>query len=1097
MKLRDFVASSLPRVRGRKKKGQPAVSSAAASITAAVAAVATDTSTPQKQQQQQKGEVTSIPTSPPRAVPRQDGNGNWFQFGSESRFAFFEKLVGKESPVKRLFETKTDTRRRQTSPAVPASSREEKKRGKQAVSADGRPCAGSVSGSPTPYGSVDVASPSVLVEKPVFYSHHASPVYGCYRDPVYSERDSCLYHAGYPESVTSYDSTPGSQRGLRSRSRIRTNPWLPSPRPSPYSVRSFSSPYASSRSPSPCSSPAPPSSSDSTSPLTSFSSDVSGTRESQLHRHHRRHRRHHSEIKASELTRQVAADAPLTDTEQYYSTLDSGIGETATSPEEKDKLNITTPKKQRYSSSKRRSSERDAQTLRNISNFVSSSPKSRVKLRPRTRASNSSSKRLVANRDSKFWDSDSSRSPPRSSRSVDSRPLKQSSKDSETGLLGSQRGAPLCASRREDDPDAGASRFITDPLTADFGSDSEEDDSSLLSPCEDICVITSNIEQLAQNISSEYEDSIDVNLDTAHSTSSKPADRCLSLKALYNIDADDGLVLPQKPTSHLRLDLDYATFAEPLRCGQFMDSEQDSFHEVPLNRTLTDSHNSNTEDSLSMVDAAVQTDFVDLDEDEEISGCNSIVHTEGRSDWLGGGSGDWLAGKGSGSATDEEGEEEEDEEERGETEGEEEETSCCEEGGKFWIIPDIMQNSTDTGYSSLSRDGRIVADSDNNNYNNGHAGDTNNGGSASDACTNASNSVELTDTANTAHQNRTGAVSVKGWSNNSSSELEKSDVRPTETTPKSSPSQQENSTRDLPVDDTFEEPREPCVSSTFESKQVHAQKTTHFESKTVLEPFTFKTNGSEYCSCTGEDVSNRTGTREEVGLFDRLRRDADYDTFVPYPYDVTRFDDVMLSRQSNVSPRCDDSFSSRSDSMLSLELRERNARPTFRSSTPWHTSSDSFHSEAFCSCFGTSMTSEKIDVTPNDASFSSFSHERRIVTRQHPRDSPLPSLEDPHRSSATTTSPTGRSLREVRASLEDKVQLLKQGKRVVGRKIREAREEEMMRQQQKLRFQRLLDIHRKRVLLQTLQDLRKRLESQSARLQDSYSAVLDLQKRYV
>ncbi|PVD32004.1 hypothetical protein C0Q70_07430 [Pomacea canaliculata] len=89
---------------------------------------------------------------------------------------------------------------------------------------------------------------------------------------------------------------------------------------------------------------------------------------------------------------------------------------------------------------------------------------------------------------------------------------------------------------------------------------------------------------------------------------------------------------------------------------------------------------------------------------------------------------------------------------------------------------------------------------------------------------------------------------------------------------------------------------------------------------------------------------------------------------------------------------------------------------------------------------------------------------------------------------------TGRSLREVTSSLEDKVFFLRQGKLLVQRKIREAREEEMLRQQQKLRLQRLLDIHRKQILLETLQDLRMRLESQSARLQASYSAVLNMQK---
>jgi hypothetical protein len=62
------------------------------------------------------------------------------------------------------------------------------------------------------------------------------------------------------------------------------------------------------------------------------------------------------------------------------------------------------------------------------------------------------------------------------------------------------------------------------------------------------------------------------------------------------------------------------------------------------------------------------------------------------------------------------------------------------------------------------------------------------------------------------------------------------------------------------------------------------------------------------------------------------------------------------------------------------------------------------------------------------------------------------------------------------------------------RKLREAREEERVRQLHRQRFQRLLDIHRKRVLLHTLQDLHHKLLSQSERLQHSYSSVLNMRK---
>ena len=119
MKLRDFVANSLPRVRGRKKKGQPPTAATAAavvgngtaaSITAALAAAAaeaaaTSAPTPAGTTQPAADILDSTTTTSRKLGPgRQGGHhtGHWFQFG-ESRFGFLERLVGKESPVKRLF----------------------------------------------------------------------------------------------------------------------------------------------------------------------------------------------------------------------------------------------------------------------------------------------------------------------------------------------------------------------------------------------------------------------------------------------------------------------------------------------------------------------------------------------------------------------------------------------------------------------------------------------------------------------------------------------------------------------------------------------------------------------------------------------------------------------------------------------------------------------------------------------------------------------------------------------------------------------------------------------------------------------------------
>ena len=87
-----------------------------------------------------------------------------------------------------------------------------------------------------------------------------------------------------------------------------------------------------------------------------------------------------------------------------------------------------------------------------------------------------------------------------------------------------------------------------------------------------------------------------------------------------------------------------------------------------------------------------------------------------------------------------------------------------------------------------------------------------------------------------------------------------------------------------------------------------------------------------------------------------------------------------------------------------------------------------------------------------------------------------------------------RSIEQIKASLEEKVHQLKRDKYIVEEKIREAQEEERIRMKEKLRYQKQITLHRKQLLVRTLSDLRVRLESQCQRLQNSYSAVLQMQK---
>ncbi|ESP03379.1 hypothetical protein LOTGIDRAFT_171465 [Lottia gigantea] len=91
---------------------------------------------------------------------------------------------------------------------------------------------------------------------------------------------------------------------------------------------------------------------------------------------------------------------------------------------------------------------------------------------------------------------------------------------------------------------------------------------------------------------------------------------------------------------------------------------------------------------------------------------------------------------------------------------------------------------------------------------------------------------------------------------------------------------------------------------------------------------------------------------------------------------------------------------------------------------------------------------------------------------------------------------TGRTLNQIKSSLEEKVDQLRQEKLIVEQKIQEAQEEERIKKHEKLKFQKQLHYHRKQLLIQTLHDLKEKLENQSDRLQKSYSTILNLQSKF-
>ncbi|XP_077990376.1 uncharacterized protein LOC144444723 [Glandiceps talaboti] len=124
-----------------------------------------------------------------------------------------------------------------------------------------------------------------------------------------------------------------------------------------------------------------------------------------------------------------------------------------------------------------------------------------------------------------------------------------------------------------------------------------------------------------------------------------------------------------------------------------------------------------------------------------------------------------------------------------------------------------------------------------------------------------------------------------------------------------------------------------------------------------------------------------------------------------------------------------------------------------------------------------SIDSNCADYCLNIASTESFTLDNTRTRYGHGR----PHSEDPTRS---------RSIVEIRESLEQKVKRLREEKAEVDEKIRLAQEEDIIRSQEKVKFQQQLALHRKERLKRVIGGLRKKLDDQSHRLQEGYNNVL-------
>ncbi|KAK7452790.1 hypothetical protein BaRGS_00039722, partial [Batillaria attramentaria] len=770
MKLREFVANSLPRVRGRKKKNQNSPGSTATITAAAVAVATTTAASPQ---------TTQLPpdvlSTTPHKRPKQDGNGNWFQV-SETKLSFFDRLVGKDSPVKRLLGA----------------------RDRHSVCYSTHGCESVVyqtlSDSKSSSTAVVVECSATSVEQnPV-----CQDVCQCDEDSYFRETCACedsLASCDYDklkgsstrcEGVTSPDpgSCPGSQRAPRSRSRIRTNPWLPSPRPSPLFQGSGTSRW-------------------------------------------RRHRRHHSEVKASDVTDHLPFDPVHKDKAQYYSGLDSGVGETVSHVVGKrdSRRGHADPCKRHKPGQDTWLGPRDLDSVNDLS-FESGSSQPQVNARKHR----SKSKRHSSS--SSFQSVDSAHFPRRT--------MQTSVDVTHSTAAECQR---QCAGIVSPDPESppwgwecrSVSPTVGNRDSACWGSDPETESACVrLSPSDDICVLTSNIEQLAHNISSEYEDALDTTF------GSDRAKQDLSFDSL-NVQLD-----AQCPGRSADENNHAEDKAEERTRGDVTAAITAGFHSLQSQSSHT-------------TDASVQTDFAD-DEDDDLANSDS----------------DWFLGAGSGCVTEEEG-------------AADEESSVGEDGEdrKLWMIPDCMQDSTDTGYSSLSRDGQVDID-DELNY----------------------AYVEN----NSARNDNDPGRALLSWHHAPGCMDDPSNV---------SPSADDSG-------DLFDQPSDklcahsaPFASRDRPGPQREEQVSHDGGSGPVSYEDDFRGNlfvgtsdplgrsdpdFAEFCCCDDSfsdlfDQHNRSGPASVPArrVITSRHRQSHYDNMVPYPYDVTRFGDVIHDEQGTVS----------------------------------------------------------------------------------------------------------------------------------------------------------------------------------------------------
>lgn len=951
MKLRELVANSLPRVRGKKKKSQQVPGSTSTPKTNNVASSASSSSKKQ--------------LSSPTAI-EPDGNGNWFPV-AESRFSFWDRLLGKESSTK----VPSRGHREQNSCFHDQENGQEQQRLDDSASSSSALGLGSPDYSSDLLNSSlaslggsdfddcgDLSSPRPLRE----WCEH-----DCDLDSTcgYSSGHGCL------EDLTPAGLTSSGQKAPRSRSRIRTNPWLPSPRPSPYSVRSLSFPCSSSRSSS--SSPSP-STSDNVSPLTSPSEHVPRSAPQQSRR--RRHRPHHSEVRAAAFVASLPTYSSA-ECEQYYSTLDSGIGEVL---HFQDHIHYD------------------------------------VKDNSRNDNNTGFSRKSESKRWNRQWDLDSSSYNNLNTIHSTSTPggLQQTKVIRRSQQLPGEYGTIIRRNSYGCEFETPLSPAVGNRNSKAWDSDSQEDNA--LSPSVSICALTSNIEQLAHNISYEYEDTREVALATHIDGSCRP-----QMKDRLVPDKDFSTEPSYSCRSGLSMhDREVMESSDPNTsgvCGV----------ERPASR-VTRGLRDILGGTARTADVAVQTDFEDDDdEEEEDDPENDEINVLTNSEL------EWLTNASDGAA---EGDRIIEDEDDAATIAAE----AHDMDNKFWLMPDCMQDSTDTGYSSLSRE--------------------------------CHNEIEDDDVASDIKEpdeplvsrDRDTPVSTEAF------DLPTAGLQGIELTSTS-----------ISSPETFRDSLLVDIQSTNDFLTEFGPFSIQEREKTAVE-------NTGYCSCSDGFCNAFSNQRPRDRRRPcRLENLVVSDSIVPYPYDVTRFPDVM-------SHSFDPSFKRRSSPFEETGSRDFSEQLKFRRS------------------------SEGPDV------FSSRNRDSRTRSAPCPRSSvsdvlPAPHQDNPRASSSPAGNSlprcvlqskgesselsehgldlslaTGRSLREVTSSLEDKVFFLRQGKLLVQRKIREAREEEMLRQQHKLRLQRLLDIHRKQILLETLQDLRMRLESQSARLQASYSAVLNMQK---